>query len=98
MRPRTSAVALTLFQQSLEDCSARVRGPRQLREPLRDLAGAEANEPGARQLEEMGRDPRLVAADRNDLRDRLATLGDDHFFARLDASPVLAKRRLQLGL
>src|SRR3989442_3652586 len=95
--PRTSPFALTLLQNGLHPGPIRNRRARHLPEPFWKLPRAEPNETGASQLEEMGRELGLVAAERNNLGDRFSTLRDDHFFARLDASQMLAQSRLELG-
>src|SRR3989441_11560489 len=95
--PRTSPTALAFLQEGLQHCPSRVRWAGHLPEPLWKLARTEVNKSGTSQLEEMGRDRGLVAADRNDLGDRFTAFRHDHFLARLDASQVLAQSRLELG-
>src|SRR5256712_1370981 len=94
--PRTSPAALAFLQDGFHPSPAWDCRARHLPESLGELPGAEPNESGAGLLEEVSRNLRLVAAEGDDLGDRLPALRHDDFLARLDARQVLAEARLQL--
>src|SRR5438445_10001576 len=97
MRPRTSPTALAFLEEGFQHGSRGVRWARHLPEALRKFPGTEPNEPGAGQLEDMGRDLRLSASEGDDLRDRFPTLRHDDLFARFHPGQVLAETPLELG-